>query len=475
MGVDSAEVGKDGQGALQGLIVRLLIPRESRGFTPTRREQQQDRFRKVDALDFGNFAQRTSLVVGLRPQADATARTGTAGAAGALFGGSLRDRLDEQGVDAAVRVEAGDAGETGVDHRADARNGQGSLGDVGRDDHLAAGAWLDRPILLFRRKLAVERQDIDAAGLGEIPHRTDGPHDLIGARHEDQDIAFGFLTEDTSYLFRRGIPDGTGRITREMGVFDLDRISAAVGGQSLGGAEPFRDALGIEGRGHRHDQQVRAMRLLETTRERERHVGVQVTFMEFIEYHRADTLELGVRGHLPEQQGFRHELDTRLGGLDALEADLVTDFSAEADAAFLRDARSEQTGRDPAGLQDDDLPLDEVQVQEHLRDAGRLARARRCAKHQPAYATAGGDQVGLQSVDGQGLLHGTSRGMRRALALPCRTVIRATVTGRLKRRGPALPGLSRSTAPSCSIFGTCVWPVMTTSGRKAASSMGRWP
>ena len=200
-----------------------------------------------------------------------------------------------------MRVEAGDAGETGVDHRADARNGQGSLGDVGRDDHLAAGAWLDRPILLFRRKLAVERQDIDAAGLGEIPHRTDGPHDLIGARHEDQDIAFGFLTEDTSYLFRRGIPDGTGRITREMGVFDLDRISAAVGGQSLGGAEPFRDALGIEGRGHRHDQQVRAMRLLQTTRERERHVGVQVTFMEFIEHHRADTLELGVRGHLPEQ------------------------------------------------------------------------------------------------------------------------------------------------------------------------------
>ena len=62
----------------------------------------------------------------------------------------------------------------------------------------------------------------------------------------------------------------------------------------------------------------------------------------------------------------------------------------------------------------------------------------------------------LQRVDGQGLLHGTSRGMSRASALPRRTVIRATVTGRLNRRGPALPGLRRNTEPACSIFGTCV-------------------
>ena len=81
----------------------------------------------------------------------------------------------------------------------------------------------------------------------------------------------------------------------------------------------------------------------------------------------------------------------------------------------------------------------------------------------------------LQGVDGQRLLHGTSRVIRRALALPSRTVIRATVTGRLKRRGPALPGLRRSNAPSASIFGTCVCPVMMMSGRKDASATGRCP
>ena len=395
LGVDGAEIGEDGQRALQGLVVRLLIPREGGGFAPAGREQQQDRLREVDPLDLRDFTQRTGFVVGLRPETDTTARTGPAGATGALFGGSLGDRLDEQRVDAAMRVEAGDAGEAGVDHRADAGDGQGSLRDVGRDDHLAAGAGLHRTVLLFWRKLAVKGKDIHAAGLREITHRADGPHDLIRPRHEDENIAFGLFLQDTAHLFRRGVPDRAGRVARQMRVFDLHRIGASVGGQGLGGAEPFRDALGIEGRGHRHDQEIGTMRLLQASRERQGHVGVQVALVEFVEHHRADALELGVRSHLAEQERLRHELDPRLGRLDALEADLVTDFSAEADAAFLRDARSEQTGRDPAGLQDDNLPLDEVQIQEHLRDAGRLTRARRRTEHQPAYATAGGDQVGL--------------------------------------------------------------------------------
>ena len=67
LGVDGAEVGKDGQRALQRLIIRLLIPRESRGFAPAGRKQQQDRLREVDPLDLRDLTQRTSFVVGLRP------------------------------------------------------------------------------------------------------------------------------------------------------------------------------------------------------------------------------------------------------------------------------------------------------------------------------------------------------------------------------------------------------------------------
>ena len=122
--VDGPEIGQHGQRTLQGLVIRLLVPRETRGLAPARRQQQQDRLGEVDALDLRDFAERAGFMVGLRPEADATAGTGSAGATGALLGGGLRNRLHQQGVDAAVRVEARDAGQAGIDHGADAGNGQ---------------------------------------------------------------------------------------------------------------------------------------------------------------------------------------------------------------------------------------------------------------------------------------------------------------------------------------------------------------
>ena len=104
---------------------------------------------------------------------------------------------------------------------------------------------------------------------------------------------------------------------------------------------------------------------------------MQVALMELVEDHRSDALELRVRGHLAEQQRFRHELDPGLGRLHALEANLIADFAAETDLAFLSDTRGQQAGRDSSWLQDDDLTLDQIQVQQHLRDARRLTGARR--------------------------------------------------------------------------------------------------
>jgi len=192
---------------------------------------------------------------------------------------------------------------------------------------------------------------------------------------------------------------------------------------------------------------------------------MQVALMKLVEDHGADALELGIRGHLTEQQRLGHELDAGLGGFDPLEADLVADLRTELTAPLLRDARGEQAGGDPSGLQHDDLPLDQTEVQQHLRNPRRLARARRRAQDEAPRPPAGGDEVGLQQVDGQRLAHASGRSINRAEARPARKVRRATVTGRLKRRGPALPGLSRSTPPSWTMRGTWVCPVITTSGR----------
>ena len=114
--------------------------------------------------------------------------------------------------------------------------------------------------------------------------------------------------------------------------------------------------------------------------------------MELVEDHRADALELGIGRHLPQQQGFGDELDASLGGLGPLEADLVTNLTAKSAPTLLRDAPRQQTGRDTARLQHDDLALDQAKVQEHLRNPGRLTGARRGAQHDAACTAASGDQ-----------------------------------------------------------------------------------
>src|SRR5438445_1953683 len=50
------------------------------------------------------------------------------------------------------------------------------------------------------------------------------------------------------------------------------------------------------------------------------------------------------------------------------------------------------------------------------------------------------------------------------------SVSRATAIGRLKRRGPALPGLSSKTPDRCSTRGRCEWPEMITSTPRASGS-----
>ena len=93
------------------------------------------------------------------PQPDANAGRGAAGPAGPLVGGGATDFFDEQGVDSAMRIEAGNAGETAVEHDADAVNGYRCFRDIGGDDDLAAVIAFDGGILIAWRKLAVQGQN----------------------------------------------------------------------------------------------------------------------------------------------------------------------------------------------------------------------------------------------------------------------------------------------------------------------------
>ena len=93
-----------------------------------------------------------------RPQPATLARRGAPRAARALVGGGVADRLNAQRADAERCVVAGDASQTAVHDKANAFNGDRGFGDVGGDNDLAAGRWLEDAVLLLGWQFAVERQ-----------------------------------------------------------------------------------------------------------------------------------------------------------------------------------------------------------------------------------------------------------------------------------------------------------------------------
>jgi hypothetical protein len=89
-----------------------------------------------------------------------------------------------------------------------------------------------------------------------------------------------------------------------------------------------------------------------------------MALVKFVEEDRGDPAQLRVLDQLAEQNSFGDEADTRALGGEVFEADLVTDFIPEADVTFGGDARGEETGSEPAWLEDNDLALAEETVSE---------------------------------------------------------------------------------------------------------------
>lgn len=101
--------------------------------------------------------------------------------------------------------------------------------------------------------------------------------------------------------------------------------------------------------------------------------------MEFIEDQHRHAAQQRIGNHLPEQNALRHKSDSRRLRANAVEPDLVADLLAKAALALKGDALCEHPCREPARLQNDNLPLARQFVIEHnLRDLRALSRARRC-------------------------------------------------------------------------------------------------
>ena len=104
---------------------------------------------EVRPLDFRHGEAIALLKVILFVKADAQAIAHATGAAGTLIRAALRHRFHRQALGPRAWIVATHAGEAGIDHHGDARNGDGGLRDV-RGDHDATFAPRLKHALLLR-------------------------------------------------------------------------------------------------------------------------------------------------------------------------------------------------------------------------------------------------------------------------------------------------------------------------------------
>ncbi len=408
--VDGSQFAEELEAAFHAAGVRVFEPAEGIEARDAGCFEGEDDFCEVESEDLGDFGCGAAAVGILAPEAPAGTGGGASGASGALVRAGAGDGLDGEGIDAAVRVPCGEAGEAGIDDCLDAIDREGGFGDVGGDDDAAGAAGADGGVLLGWGEFAVEGKDIEVAGPSFAAEGVDGFADFVGTRHEDEGVALAAGID--------GIAADTGRVVPEFafhrdffrGVADVDRERAAGGDEVVGGGTEVRpQGIGLEGGRHHEDGEVRTLRFLERERSGQRDVAVEVAFVEFVEDDGGDSFEGGVVDHAAEQDAFGDEADARLAAADIFEADLIADLFAEADIHFFGDPAGEHAGGDSAGLEDDDFAgLGEIVAVEDLGELGGFARAGGGFDDEAAAGWLGlpcGEQGGFDFVDGQQVRH----------------------------------------------------------------------
>ena len=135
----------------------------------------------------------------------------------------------------------------------------------------------------------------------------DGPVDLVGAGHENEDVSGAFGGE----LFERvcgEVPDG-GIGAKRGQVTDVDWVHPSVGLEDVAGGEVLLEGFGVEGGGHHDELEIGAEFFLEGDCACEGDIAVEVSFVEFVEHDAADAFEEGVGEHHPEEDTFGDEPD----------------------------------------------------------------------------------------------------------------------------------------------------------------------
>jgi hypothetical protein len=128
-----------------------------------------------------------------------------------------------------------------------------------------------------------------------------------------------------------------------------------------------------------------------------------MALVEFVKDKRGDAGQRRVFLHLAQQNALGDVEDAGVLAGDVFEAVLETDFAAEGDVAFLRDALGEHARGEAAGLEDDDAArAGELVVEEVLRDLGRFAGTSGGLKDDAVLRAQDAGEIGAEPDDGEG-------------------------------------------------------------------------
>ena len=168
--VERAQLVQEREAVVHRAGVGRVDERERGDLAEVERDHLQHDPGEVGAQDLrvGEGGAGVEVVLGV--EADADAVGDAAAAARPLVRAGLADLLDRQPLDLQPPRVAGDAREAGVDHVADAGDGQRGLGDVGGEHDPAAQRGLPRrehALLLGRGLAGVEGEDLHA-GRGRV-------------------------------------------------------------------------------------------------------------------------------------------------------------------------------------------------------------------------------------------------------------------------------------------------------------------
>ena len=339
---------------------RRLEKRKALDLRQLERLHAQDHRGQRRAQDLRVGEARPRRVVGFVIEADADAGGNPAAAPGALIGRGLRDFLHLQLLHLVAIAVTLHARHPAVDHEANARHGERSLGHIGGQHHPAQRtARLENALLVLRRKAGEQGQDFQSSALARrmAGQQLCGVADLAFARQKDQDIAAagaGALVDriddcvlDVAFLVFGHVGMAHGAVAH------FDRVQTPRHldhrRRSARGFEVARETVGIDGGGGDDHLQAGPARQ-ELLQVAQQEVDVERTLVRLVDDERVVGRQVGVTLGFGQQDAVGHQLDVGIAADLLGKADLVAHRRTRLGIELLGDTRGGGARGDAARL-----------------------------------------------------------------------------------------------------------------------------